>query len=914
MELRLDSASSVCNFAILDSLSKNSIDEMSNSWNAFCSATEELLMGAGDLSYASEFGLHVRNLCRIGLESLVVEHFFCTMEGNFEKKGALRFWMQFDAYRDFAAINIDDPDQRGRMQEVLHSALENISSEKQYQEKCLQFFIHALETGRESKSVDQTPDVVRNHLLSKYQLTVSSVLMSSLPRHFSDVLHWYFKGRLEELSAMTAIGDGEFEVYDGMDLDLKPGINDSDETHLHENILGSNDFVKNVAVVVRDLRSLGFTSMAEDAYASAIFLLLKVTQVHDLAGDEFRFSVIDSIKAWIQAVPLHFLHALLSYLGDSKSYESQAGLKSPLATHPSSRFFGSGPPPEELIRWQLRLEYFAYETLQDLRISKLFEIIVDYPDSSPSIEDLKQCLEYTGQHSKLVDSFIASLKYRLLTAGASTNDILHQYVSTIKALRTIDPAGVFLEAVGEPIREYLRGRKDTIKCILTMLTDGTGGNPSGSGSTGDSLLEELNRDEEKQENTSVDDDFNIDDKQAWINAQSWEPDPVEAEPLKGGSHRRKVDILGMIVGIIGSKDQLVNEYRVMLAEKLLNKSDYEIDSEIRTLELLKIHFGESSMQRCEIMLNDLIDSKRTNTNIKATIKQQSEPVADVGEQELSMNNLNCTIISSNFWPSIQVSKPCQTLLETKSRVLPLGNEDMLLSARDPEVTKGVKVDEALKIPGPVDQLLNDYANTYNEIKTPRKLLWKKNLGTVKLELQFEDRTLPFVVTPLQASIISLFQDQKSWTPKSLAVAVGVPEDVLSRRINFWISKGIIAELAQDSGDVTYTLVEALAEGGKAGINSGSSEEVLVGDEEGEGSVASVEDQLCKEMMVYEKFITGMLTNFGSMALDRIHNTLKMFCIGDPPYDKSLQQLQSFLAGLAGDEKLELKDGMYFLKK
>lgn len=44
----------------------------------------------------------------------------------------------------------------------------------------------------------------------------------------------------------------------------------------------------------------------------------------------------------------------------------------------------------------------------------------------------------------------------------------------------------------------------------------------------------------------------------------------------------------MIVSIIGSKDQLVNEYRVMLAEKLLNKTDYDIDSEIRTLELLKV--------------------------------------------------------------------------------------------------------------------------------------------------------------------------------------------------------------------------------------------------------------------------------------------------------------------------------------
>jgi hypothetical protein len=144
-------------------------------------------------------------------------------------------------------------------------------------------------------------------------------------------------------------------------------------------------------------------------------------------------------------------------------------------------------------------------------------------------------------------------------------------------------------------------------------------------------------------------------------------------------------------------------------------------------------------------------------------------------------------------------------------------------------------------------------------------------------------------------------------------------------------------------------------------------------------VASVEEQLKKEMTVYEvwlkrkkywiniylhfvcalfstigmvyapqKFIIGMLTNFGSMSLDRIHNTLKvrpkhgqqslyliyctfflstshfdlflfflifqMFCIAEPSYDKSLQQLQSFLSGLVADEKLETRDGLYLLKR
>lgn len=158
----------------------------------------------------------------------------------------------------------------------------------------------------------------------------------------------------------------------------------------------------------------------------------------------------------------------------------------------------------------LKLNYFCFHV-----------VFVVGCGSSPAIEDLKQCLEYTGQHSKLVDSFISSLRFRLLTAGASTNDILHQYVSTIKALRTIDPTGVFLEAVGEPISEYLRGRKDTIKCIVTMLTDGTGGHSNGPGNSGDSLLEELNRDAGNQENADCGDDFNIDDKQAWMNAERY---------------------------------------------------------------------------------------------------------------------------------------------------------------------------------------------------------------------------------------------------------------------------------------------------------------------------------------------------------------------------------------------------------
>lgn len=84
--------------------------------------------------------------------------------------------------------------------------------------------------------------------------------------------------------------DGEFnggdddasQDKDDMDLDemgkmlQRNGAMDIDEFSLQGKLTENNNLVKNIGKVVRDLRSLGFTSMTEDAYASAIFLLLKV--------------------------------------------------------------------------------------------------------------------------------------------------------------------------------------------------------------------------------------------------------------------------------------------------------------------------------------------------------------------------------------------------------------------------------------------------------------------------------------------------------------------------------------------------------------------------------------------------------------------------------------------------------------
>ncbi|XP_052310847.1 anaphase-promoting complex subunit 2 isoform X3 [Populus trichocarpa] len=70
-------------------------------------------------------------------------------------------------------------------------------------------------------------------------------------------------------------------------------------------------------------------------------------------------------------------------------------------------------------------------------------------------------------------------------------------------------------------------------------------------------------------------------------------------------------------------------------------------------------------------------------------------------------------------------------------------------------------------------------------------------------------------------------------------------------------QGILTEsLGKDLNDHVFTLVEGIVDAGKNSGNTGSCEELLGGDEEGERSVASVEDQR-KEMTIYEKFIMGI---------------------------------------------------------
>jgi anaphase-promoting complex subunit 2 len=81
-----------------------------------------------------------------------------------------------------------------------------------------------------------------------------------------------------------------------------------------------------------------------------------------------------------------------------------------------SKFVAQGGAALDM--WESRLSYYVYETIGCLRIACFFDMVVDYPDSQPALEDLRECLRHTNLHSHFISKFSAAIRQRLLHAGA----------------------------------------------------------------------------------------------------------------------------------------------------------------------------------------------------------------------------------------------------------------------------------------------------------------------------------------------------------------------------------------------------------------------------------------------------------------------------------------------------------------
>lgn len=509
----------------------------------------------------------------------------------------------------------------------------------------------------------------------------------------------------------------------------------------------------------------------------------------------------------------------------------------------------TGQPANALLhRWHCHMHQFFCRIYVNMRIEELFSIIRDFPESIPAIEDLKFCLERTNQRQQLLASLKSAFETRLLHPGVHTSDIITVYISAIKALRELDPSMVILQVACQPIRKYLRTREDTVRQIVGSLT----GDAEGCSD----LANELSRADPVTLETQDSEDEGSD-------PEDWTPDPTDALTDKTGSKRRSSDIISLLVSIYGSKEIFINEYKTVLADRLLHQLNYNTAREIRNVELLKLRFGESHMHYCEVMLKDVADSRRINTNIR-------EEESRLPAEEQPTLPLSAMILSSEFWPQLK--------------------------------------EEKMELPAVVSKAMEDYTHRFEKLKAMRTLRWKPHLGSVTLDVELEDRTISnLTVSPIHAAIILHFQDKGTWTLEELSGILGVPQEMVRRKLALWQQQGVVREEAGGC----YTIQETSS----SRERSDRSVMLIDSDEEGDSNTATQSEQREEKLQLFWAYIQAMLTNLESMTLERIHSMLRMFVAAGPGVtEMDVNELQAFLQKKVRAHELIVSTGVYRLPK
>ncbi|RFU32047.1 hypothetical protein B7463_g4336, partial [Scytalidium lignicola] len=515
-------------------------------------------------------------------------------------------------------------------------------------------------------------------------------------------------------------------------------------------------------------------------------------------------------------------------------------------------------------------------TLTALRINELFDIVGSWPSCSGAIDDLRTAVTTPLRRLQLTDSFIATLKERLLHPGTSTLEILQVYISMIWSFHALDSSKVLLDRVAYPLQEYLCTRDDTVRLIITgLLADTVDAEGKEVALGGDKLVELallLQKGSEATGGQSNDDELDWHDME-------WQPDPVDAGP--GYKRTKSADVIGTMIRELGAQDVFIKEFQSIIGDTLL-KHEGNFEKEIKVLELLKSRFGEGQLQSCEVMLKDIQDSARLNnaiTKLQRINYKRHPSKEDIDPDDPLKPSLNTKVLSRLFWPQLN--------------------------------------DEEYKIPAEISNLQARYENSFQTLKSARKLTWLHSLGQATVELELADRTVVEDVHTWQATAIWAFEGDESDTSpvqrsvQELVDELEMDENLVRSALHFWVGKLVLEEVSKD----TFAVMETLTQEDLARSNAQGASNSTAMDEGGPDAAmitgnASVQNE---KMQIYWQFIQGMLTNSSpQMPLQQISMMLKMLIADGFPYGN--EELQEFLGTKVEAGELEFVSGKYRLKK
>uniref|UniRef100_A0A182Q1F4 Anaphase-promoting complex subunit 2 n=1 Tax=Anopheles farauti TaxID=69004 RepID=A0A182Q1F4_9DIPT len=625
--------------------------------------------------------------------------------------------------------------------------------------------------------------------LFEFQNQFHCTLLGSVPHEFNELLYPFYS----QAFLVISLTHSKFYVATDAELMLEP---DQRECEACDFVLSDCQCVDVMEAFISTNRYLMMMGLLERLSGATFDLLIqdRITTKVMKTKENYSSSHMAALEHWLNTVVFDWL--ICFYNNGSQTFKPE---------HVKVQ--------EKVERAKKKVLLFMYEQYSKAIIEQFFQIIINFPMSRPAVDDLKLCLSKINTDLCFETTVREMLCTRLLHPGVDTPDILSGYVAALKTLAHFDASAVLLRGITQPIKEYLRGRPETVRCVVTSFTgDGTS-----------DLAEELAKGEKGSANAEFSDD-ELDESNDWEN---WQPDPVNKAPatLKFITSCQTADIISMVVDIYGTKEIFVIEYRNLLAERLLSQVEPSIDRDVKQLELLKSRFGDTLLHSCDVMLKDMTESKRINAHILS---------ADSGCSEDVPSQVSALIVSSQFWPTFRK--------------------------------------ETMELPATIKNMFERYTKAYESYKVNRTLQWKPLNGKVTIELEHNGKVQEMQVTPAQAAIAIHFSEQSRWELDALALKMNMPPVVLRKRIAFWQAQGIIRE---GQGNV-FDLIENGTESENASDQMQTVPHEMCEEEEAESAMESASDQREEELQVFWSYIEAMLTNLDSLPLDRIHQMLKMF--------------------------------------
>lgn len=503
----------------------------------------------------------------------------------------------------------------------------------------------------------------------------------------------------------------------------------------------------------------------------------------------------------------------------------------------------------------------AISRLASLRISELFDIVINWPQSEGGVNDLRYTVTTPQRRLQLTDTFSTALQKRLLHPGRSTLDILRTYVAMIKTFQKLDHSRVLLDRVAYSLQLYLCTRDDTVRIIVTSLLVNPKEAHEAARKTKLVELVEMMHDPEQNRSDQHEDEW---DDLTWV------PAPVDA----GTNYirRKSEDVIGTLIGAVGSPEVFIKEFQSIIGEHLLSEQD-GFEQETSVLALLKKRFGESSLQACDVMMKDIHDSVRLSSGIYRSAMNEME------KAKLHWA-ARTKILSRLFWPDMG--------------------------------------EESFVVPASVSIMQNSYEDRFEHIKRSRKLKWLNHLGQATVELELEDRTISEDVRTYEAAIINAFGEdaepgrEGGWTFEDLWQHLQIDEDLLAAGLQFWVDKKVLRKLPSEE----YVVLERLEDAeqhmasiaGQTGANSADAPPTSP-----RKAKPGISEKEKAQRQVYWQFIVGMLTNsMSQMPLGQISMMMKMLIADGFPW--SNEELQEFLGDKIAEGELELTGGKYKLIK